>query len=195
LLLWEAARASSAAPTYFPPFFHSKIRAHLFDGGLFANNPAGVALEESLKIWPNQRQIDILLSIGNGICTEKPKLSTLTPICEHVNTLAAMQNMLLTNIDSEKIWHDCFGNLQSGTPLGSSRYLRMNLRMEDQVKLNDTKAFDKLLKETERYLATLEAQHLMNNIIYRLIATSFYLEPLRIETQHNGMLRLIGKML
>jgi len=37
--VWEAARATSAAPTYFPPM---KVGKYTFvDGGLQANNPLG----------------------------------------------------------------------------------------------------------------------------------------------------------
>lgn len=195
MLLWEAARASTSAPAYFPPFFHPGTRDYLYDGGLFANNPAVVALEESSKIWPNQQQVDMLLSIGNGRCTEKPKLNTLTPLCEIVNTLAALKNCLLTNIESDKIWRDRFSHEQSSTPLGSSRYFRMNMRIDGMIKLDDTKSFDKLLKETERYLVMPETQNLIDNIIHRLIATSFYLEPLKIETQYAGVLHFAGKLL
>ena len=37
--VWEAARATSAAPAYFKPFAIEKY--HLIDGGLGANNPLG----------------------------------------------------------------------------------------------------------------------------------------------------------
>jgi hypothetical protein len=173
---------------------HTGTREYLYDGGLFANNPAALALEESLKIWPNRRQVDILLSIGNGKCTQKPKLNTLTPLCETLNTLAALKNVLLKNIESEKIWQDHFSHRQYSSPFGSSRYTRMNVMIDGQIKLDDINAFDKLVRETERYLSTREAELLMDSVIHRLIATSFYLEPSRIETQRNGMLHLIGKL-
>ena len=37
--VWEAARATSAAPAYFKPFAIEKYE--LLDGGLGANNPLG----------------------------------------------------------------------------------------------------------------------------------------------------------
>lgn len=45
--IWEAARATSAAPTYFDPMkvvdtsTPAKLKYELMDGGLGANNPLG----------------------------------------------------------------------------------------------------------------------------------------------------------
>lgn len=40
--IWEAARATSAAPTYFPPMKLGDNNEYSFvDGGLQANNPLG----------------------------------------------------------------------------------------------------------------------------------------------------------
>lgn len=59
LPLWYAARATSAAPTYFPPI------DGLVDGGVAgATNPAMVAFIESLMMWPSEPIF--LLSIGTG---------------------------------------------------------------------------------------------------------------------------------
>jgi patatin-like phospholipase/acyl hydrolase len=78
LLAWQVARASSAAPTYFPPksmnipkgtLNDPEPEATLIDGGLFANNPAMSAWAEAKKLWPKD---DILiLSIGSGERQEK----------------------------------------------------------------------------------------------------------------------------
>ncbi|WP_168224732.1 patatin-like phospholipase family protein [Rhodoferax aquaticus] len=75
---WQVARASSAAPTYFPPMTMTintddpsdpSPPATLIDGGLFANNPAMSAWAEAKKLWPED---DILiLSIGSGERQEK----------------------------------------------------------------------------------------------------------------------------
>ncbi len=71
----QVARATSAAPTYFPP---AKLEAQpgdkypfygLVDGGVFANNPAMCAYAEARTIDPAR---DILLvSVGTGQATER----------------------------------------------------------------------------------------------------------------------------
>ncbi|PVH76558.1 FabD/lysophospholipase-like protein [Cadophora sp. DSE1049] len=62
--IWEAARATSAAPTFFSPI---KIRHVTYgDGGTGWNNPTKEALNEIHKIWPS-RPIACLVSIGCGI--------------------------------------------------------------------------------------------------------------------------------
>ena len=81
-LVWEVARASSAAPTYFPPF-------NVFvDGGLLANNPtldslselsmllhdaadetsskASLASATANAVWTQRSHIGLVLSVGCG---------------------------------------------------------------------------------------------------------------------------------
>lgn len=63
--LWEVARATSAAPTYFEPWEATDVagaRAYpLIDGGIFANNPAMCALADCAG-----KDVDLLLSLGTG---------------------------------------------------------------------------------------------------------------------------------
>lgn len=63
-LMREAARASTAAPLYFPPY-HTKDRESgdeltLSDGGLVANNPAMIAYIEAKKLYPEADEFHIL---------------------------------------------------------------------------------------------------------------------------------------
>ena len=63
--VWEAARASSAAPYYFDPF-----KERLIDGGVMANNPTLDSMAEILRQgeWEGKRaNIGLVLSIGTGI--------------------------------------------------------------------------------------------------------------------------------
>ena len=63
LPLWQIARATSAAPTYFPT---AELPLGWFvDGGVFANNPAMCALAEARNAWPGEEIR--LLSIGTGV--------------------------------------------------------------------------------------------------------------------------------
>lgn len=61
-LMREAARATSAAPTYFDPATVGK--RVLVDGGVMANNPSAAALAEAARLWPGEQFL--LVSLGTG---------------------------------------------------------------------------------------------------------------------------------
>ena len=65
----EAARATSAAPTFFAPITivspTTGLESRYIDGGVGHNNPAEQAVLEAREIWP-RRHIGLLLSIGTG---------------------------------------------------------------------------------------------------------------------------------
>jgi patatin-like phospholipase/acyl hydrolase len=60
--LWAVARATSAAPTYFPTALTGGN--WMVDGGVFANNPADCAWAAASRLWPGE-EIKVL-SIGTG---------------------------------------------------------------------------------------------------------------------------------
>jgi predicted acylesterase/phospholipase RssA len=70
-LVWRAARATSAAPTYFPP---ALLREHgpgggercLLDGGVFANNPSMCALADAYFMYGGRPLRSLVVSIGTG---------------------------------------------------------------------------------------------------------------------------------
>ena len=64
--VWEAAAATSAAPSYFKPFIRDG-RTYL-DGAINHNNPVIVAKRERRLLWPDveSRHPDIFLSLGTG---------------------------------------------------------------------------------------------------------------------------------
>jgi patatin-like phospholipase/acyl hydrolase len=71
LPLRDVARATSAAPTYFPPheIDWAGRRCSFIDGGVWANNPSAVALTESLVLTGERAltgQSVFLLSLGTG---------------------------------------------------------------------------------------------------------------------------------
>jgi hypothetical protein len=65
--VWQAARATSAAPSFFKEMYIDNPRPAInyVDGGLGHNNPAEVALEEAERIWPTAKHF-CLVSIGTG---------------------------------------------------------------------------------------------------------------------------------
>ncbi|KID81420.1 Ankyrin repeat-containing domain protein [Metarhizium guizhouense ARSEF 977] len=62
--IWEVARATSAAPTFFKSITIDGIEYG--DGGTGWNNPAEEAINEAHRIWPRQ-PIACLVSLGTGL--------------------------------------------------------------------------------------------------------------------------------
>jgi Patatin-like phospholipase len=66
--IWQAARSTSAAPSYFPPAWVEvpPPGGWYIDGGLKRNNPSEVAFAEAKRHWKSMKHISIV-SIGTGI--------------------------------------------------------------------------------------------------------------------------------
>lgn len=64
----DVALATSAAPTYFPTY-RSSAGTPLVDGGVWANNPTGLAVVEAVGVFGWPREYLKVLSIG---CTSEP---------------------------------------------------------------------------------------------------------------------------
>ncbi|MEG5047113.1 patatin-like phospholipase family protein [Microcoleus sp. B4-C1] len=70
LSVWQAARVTSAAPTFFPAFKlkHEKIGSLLLtDGGVYINNPVVNLLIRARKLYPHiKKQSQLIVSLGTG---------------------------------------------------------------------------------------------------------------------------------
>lgn len=68
LAVWEAAAATSAAPSFFKPFVHPRTSQIFLDGALYHNNPTWVVNRERKLLWPDvaEKHPDVFLSIGTG---------------------------------------------------------------------------------------------------------------------------------
>jgi patatin-like phospholipase/acyl hydrolase len=63
----DIARATSAAPTYFPPFHLARDKQDyaLVDGGVFVNNPSMAAYAEACMLYGNAANV-VVVSVGTG---------------------------------------------------------------------------------------------------------------------------------
>lgn len=61
--LWQCARATSAANSYFAPYQYGDLT--FVDGGIFANNPSVCAYAEGKNMWGEEEPI-ALISLGTG---------------------------------------------------------------------------------------------------------------------------------
>ncbi len=80
-LLRDAAGATSAAPTYFPPKITKTASGEVFhdiDGGIFANSPTMIGVSEFLKAQTIQMHSDkvTVLSIGTGRFKDNPGMAS-----------------------------------------------------------------------------------------------------------------------
>ncbi|KAG8950920.1 hypothetical protein FRC04_006984 [Tulasnella sp. 424] len=90
--IWEAARATSCAPSFFPDIEVEGIRYS--DGGLGYNNPAELVLKEAQSLWGKDHEIGCLLSIGTG--SKESFIHTFDNLTHLVNLLGIFQDIALS---------------------------------------------------------------------------------------------------
>jgi predicted acylesterase/phospholipase RssA len=72
LTIWEACRATSAAPLFFEAIEVGKSPPVKFvDGGLGKNNPVNLVIREARSLWPT-RPFAVVVSLGTGMPQMKP---------------------------------------------------------------------------------------------------------------------------
>ncbi|CAM1501617.1 Fc.00g036010.m01.CDS01 [Cosmosporella sp. VM-42] len=159
--LWEAARATSAAPFYFPPFSHEGTKQVYLDGGLWHNNPIRIADSEAKAIWPDTKHThpDMILSIGTGYHeTELNESNGTQAYLERVinesipeapggskrkskrdlvyGVMEIGLSQFIRSLNSERIWHEW---LQARAPSAGfeSRYRRLNVEFSQIVSMDN----------------------------------------------------------
>jgi len=143
--IWEAARATSAAPTFFK---HIELgRAQPFiDGGLGRNNPSRMVLEEAKALF-GARHIGCLVSIGAGqvetIGIRKPGLFQQIVPTDVVDAVKAIAN------DCESTHENMLG-LFAKLP---ATYFRLNVDQGMQgIDLSEWEKLSNVEAHTTQYL-------------------------------------------
>lgn len=136
--LYHAALSTSVAPVYFPPYYHPQF-GWCSDGGLFANNPAAVAVGRAIEAGHQLPDI-VLLSIGTGITVASIEVSKPARLCYGLKYWAwfeaygstppfAILNALMdgASISNDKLTSSLLGD----------RYMRVNPTLPESVALDD----------------------------------------------------------
>ena len=130
--VWEAARATSAAPTFFKPIIICGVEYG--DGGTGWNNPTAEAIKEARRIW-RARHIGCIISLGTGL--ESPNqllrnggggalariLGRIAPAQEY--KLAVARYLIGCLTSCERVHSDVLSNLGHWGIRG--RYFRLNI--------------------------------------------------------------------
>ncbi|MEE6480868.1 hypothetical protein FKM82_012689 [Ascaphus truei] len=138
--LWQAIRASSAAPGYFQEYVLGNDLHQ--DGGLLINNPCALALHECKGLWPNV-PLQCVISLGTGRYESAGK-STAT----HTSLKDKITNVISSATDTEEV-HKMLDAL-----LPSDTYFRFNPVMNEDITLNENRddKLNQLQMDGMRYL-------------------------------------------
>lgn len=146
-LIWEAARATFAASSFFDPIKIGQFNEEFVDGAAAGvNNPVAQLWNEAKYIWsdePLEGNIKCLVSIGTGVPSLKPYGSSLLEIAQTLKEIAT---------DTEKTaesFHRAHTELDDG-----NRYFRFNVHQGlDNIGLEDATQKNKIMAATSRYVA------------------------------------------
>ena len=159
-LMQDAALATSAAPTYFPPYEVGNF-GFFADGGVFANNPAITAISEALSSGAVKDQSQLrVLSLGTGLVSQGiPSGQIPKPLNwgathwlwpRQQKTIPAMALLSLTMDATAQV-----ADANASKMLGSN-YCRGNFTLHKPFGLDDWKNVSELIQWTQKYLITAE---------------------------------------
>uniref|UniRef100_A0A8C5D2J2 phospholipase A2 n=1 Tax=Gouania willdenowi TaxID=441366 RepID=A0A8C5D2J2_GOUWI len=157
-LVWKAARASGAAPTYFPPM------GRFLDGGLLANNPTLDAMAEIHQYnktlnaeGKDTKKLGMVLSLGTGKSPEV-EVTSLKLSCNPVKlakSLKAANNLLKILMDCCTDSDGCaVDRARAFCEMTDTLYRRLSPQLSVEVMLNevDEDVLMNMLLETRTYL-------------------------------------------
>lgn len=138
--IWEACRATTAAPTFFKSIRIGSAGVKYCDGAFKFNNPVRQLLDEARNVW-GEKKIGCIVSVGTG-------LSKVMNVGNGLGLLSTLRSLATETEKSEETFADDVKN----TELGGS-YFRFNVvRGLDKVGLNEASKKDVIEVATTQYL-------------------------------------------
>lgn len=146
-LLSQVARATSAAPTYFPPLALEGLC--LVDGGVFAANPALCAYAQVRNMFPGEREI-FVVSLGTGLQDHNRPCSQVSNW--GIIDWAVPISTVMLNSSSATV------NYQMKALVGSKSYARFQVHLSKEAG-----GMDDASEKNLRYLDTLGRKAVSDN--------------------------------
>lgn len=152
--IWEAARATSAATTFFDPMPFG--RQEFVDGATGYNNPVEVVLEEARELWPDwESRIQCLVSIGTGVIEPRDFGNNLPEVGKTLASLATE-----TEKTEDRFNKNCVRNGVGDV------YFRFNVEKGlDSVGLDEHAKVDKIEAATSAYLMGSRIRELVEKFV------------------------------
>ncbi|KAJ5414870.1 hypothetical protein N7509_000204 [Penicillium cosmopolitanum] len=190
--IWEMARATSAAPTFFLPITIDDITYG--DGGAGGyNNPAELAIDEVEYIWQGKRRISCLISLGTGL---EPALQLQNPeTLKSENWLERTFGILAPNkafeIEVARYLVNCLTNCETvhdridnqQTRYGvKHRYFRLNMLLP-HIGLEEWEKISDIISLTEGFTENRKFFNLKRDIATMLLDRAVEVQPSVIAVQ------------
>lgn len=132
--MWQAGRATSAAPTFFKPYeldLKGWATLTLVDGGIGANNPGILGVMEAKKLYPDREYI--LVSLGTG------KTSELGKVASKGNLAGGILQMLKPTIAGMFTGQDQLSDKAAEALVTSPNFYRINPEIDpDRENMDNT---------------------------------------------------------
>ncbi|MPM18349.1 hypothetical protein SDC9_64758 [bioreactor metagenome] len=137
-LLIQVVRATTAAPTYFPPL---TMEGHcMIDGGVFAGNPALCAYAQARNVHPDETEF-LVVSLGTG---QEPHNLPCSKIRGWgVAGWVAPINTVMLNASSATV------NYQMRALVGGKNYTRFQVQLDDSTAAMDDASLSNMLRLKE----------------------------------------------
>lgn len=142
--LWEALRASTAAPGYFEEF---KLGNNIHqDGGLLTNNPCAIAVHEARLLWPDE-SFQCIVSLGTGKYKGRsgPSTEEFSSLKEKLLKVVASAtdteaiDTVLSDILPKSVYFRLNPNLSANVPMDEGR-----IEMLEQIQFDARKHLGKI---------------------------------------------------
>jgi predicted acylesterase/phospholipase RssA len=153
----QACRATSAAPTFFPPLILGDQK--FIDGGLKNNNPIYNIVREARDIWPNLVDQAILVSLGTGNAPSTAFVGNVKNLAEQLSKIATE-----TEDTARQFLNDGVGSSMAQ----KGRYFRFNVPNLAQVGLEEWKEKGLITSLTETYVDDPDTKQKTSRCISRL---------------------------
>ncbi|XP_056596141.1 calcium-independent phospholipase A2-gamma-like isoform X1 [Triplophysa dalaica] len=152
--MWEAIRASSAAPGYFQEFALGNDLHQ--DGGLLINNPTALAIHECQCLWPGV-PLECVVSLGTGRFETSGRNSVA-----YTSLKTKLSNVISSATNTEEV-HTMLDAL-----LPPHTYFRFNPYMSEEVPLDESRDEKLQQMQTEglRYLE--RNQEKVRRVVHKL---------------------------
>jgi hypothetical protein len=165
--IWEAARATSAASTFFEPISIGPNGQTFVDGALGFNNPIRLLDRESRDLWPDESRV--FLSIGTGSAPGGNLEGNLIALAARLKGIV---------VETEKTAEGFVNDNQA--LVAAQNYYRFNVYHGlEHVGFEEYRAHSKIYAATTNYLRTMEVVTKTRQFVSTLFAQGTYSSRVR----------------